>query len=321
MFLIKKNMINKLETSNKFTPTRETISLILEDYGIKVFKFTLITTGIANTTIVISARRKKYILRVYAQHRKKNTEILFEINFQNYLRINGTPVPEVYLNKNGKYVTRLKTGKLYWQSLLMDFVPGTNNTKHTPRLIKDLAIIQARMHILGTRFKSKIKRKEKSWKKLEDYYAVYVKNYSKCSIQEKEFIFRAKKFAYEINVKLPFGYNHLDLDLDGNVIVENNRIRGVVDFDDLSYSPVVVCFGYSLWNVLHDEGIIGMNLYRKHYEAVRPLGKNEVSVLPHVILFRNYEIGALRFYKTGDPSCLARPLEIEREVKRMINKL
>lgn len=306
---------------NKFVPTKEALALILANYEINVFDFTLITVGIANTTIIVYTKRKKYILRVYAQQRKKDIEILFELDLQSYLRANGVPIPQVYLNRSGKYITKLKTGNLLWQSLLMDFVEGTSNTSHTPELIKQLAEIQARMHILGERFKSKIKRKEKSWKELKDYYAIYVKDFPKCSVQEKEFIIRAKNFKYDVSFRLPFGYNHLDLDLDGNVIVKNNLIRGIVDFDDLSYSPIIVCFGYSLWNVLHDEGVSGMREYKKRYEATRPLKEAENRALPYVILFRNYEIGALRFYKTGNPACLSRPLKIEREIKKIIRKL
>ena len=64
-----------------------------------------------------------------------------------------------------------------------------------------------------------------------------------------------------------------------------------------------------------------MKLYLKHYEKIRPLKSSERRVLPHIILFRNYEIGALRLYKTGDPSCLSRPFEIEEEIKSALTSL
>lgn len=54
------------------------------------------------------------------------------------------------------------------------------------------------------------------------------------------------------------------------------------------------------------------------YEKIRPLKGSERKMLPHIILFRNYEIGALCLYKSGEPSCLLRPLEIS---KRRYNQI
>ncbi len=306
--------MNKLCSKNKFNPTKESISLALQQYRIFDFDFRPITKGIANTTIYIRSKNKELILRFYAQHRKTDEDIIFELNFQNYLRENEIPIPKIYTSINGDQLTFLVINRKKWQIVLMEFISGTSKTDHTPELIKELSLLQARMHILGTRFSYPLKREGKSWKKLEDYYAIYIKNTHGHPKTVRDFIIRAKNFTYPLDQKLPFGYNHLDLDLDGNVIVKNNRIKGIVDFDDLSYSPISVCLGYSLWNVLHDENMRSMKKYLKYYESIRPLEESERLALLKIILFRNYEIGALRLYKTGDISCLKRPFEIEKEI-------
>jgi len=310
--------MNKLCSKNKLTPTKKSIALALKHYGIFDFDFKPITKGIANTTIYIHSKNKKFVLRFYAQHRKADEDILFELNFQDYLHKNGIPIPKIYQNINGSQLTFLVVDRKKWQVVLMEFISGTSKTKHTYELIKELSTLQARMHILGAEFPRSLKKENKSWKKLEDYYALYIKDTHEYPSTVRDFVARAKNFTHPLNQKLPFGYNHLDLDLDGNVIVKNNRIRGIVDFDDLSYSPISACLGYSLWNVLHDENIENMKEYLKYYESIRPLEKSERLTLPEIILFRNYEIGALRLYKTGDPSVLKRPLEIEKEINMQL---
>jgi len=309
--------MNKLCAENKFNLTQKAVVSALRKYGITDFTFEPITRGIANTTVHIHAIGQEFVMRLYAQHRKIDQDILFELHFQDYLRENGIPIPRIYPNTNGDKLTVATINGKRWQIILMEFIGGSSKTNHTPKLIKELATLQARMHLLGARFPYQTEKKEKSWIILKDYYAICIQDVSFYFKEAQEFITRAKNFIYPIDQTLPFGYNHLDLDLDGNVIVQDNRVSGIVDFDDLSYSPLSVCLGYSLWNVLHDENLENMRAYLKHYENIRPLQKLERLALPQIIIFRNYEIGALRLYKTGDYSCLVRPLEIEREITEL----
>jgi Ser/Thr protein kinase RdoA (MazF antagonist) len=67
-----------------------------------------------------------------------------------------------------------------------------------------------------------------------------------------------------------------------------------VDFEDLQYSPAIVCLGFTLWNILDDQGLEIMKKYLEEYEKIRSLTEEEKIVLPNVIFFRNYVIGVVR---------------------------
>src|SRR5262249_23716837 len=110
----------------------------------------------------------------------------------------------------------------------------------------------------------------------------------------EELIGRIKTYRYPLNPDLPQGYNHLDIDFDGNVITRGDRVVAIVDFEDLAYSPMIVCLGYTLWNILDDEGEGAMRYYLAEYEKVRPLTEVERKALPHVIFFRNYVLAVVR---------------------------
>lgn len=311
-------MINKIHFE-KLQPTRETISCALKHYGVVDFTFEIITRGISNTTVKIQSGRDIFIMRAYSRKRKTDLQIFFELNFQDYLRKHGIPIPRAYRNINDKELTVCSINGKSWQVILIEFVGGSSKTiRHTPELIRSLASIQARMHLLGAQFPRRAPGKNKSWKTLRDYYAVCIDDISEYQKNVQDFIIRAKNFTYELDLSLPYSYNHLDLDLDGNVIVKNDCINGIIDFDDLSFSPSIVCLGYSLWNVLHDENIEKMKEYLACYEKTRQLNNSERVALSNVILFRNYEIGALRLLKTGDISCLTRPFRIEKEMKAIL---
>ena len=313
-------MINKM-CFEKLQPTREVLLGVLRYYNISTFTFEVITQGISNTTIKICSGGDIFIMRIYARKRRTDQQILFELLFQDYLREKGIPIPHIYRNIAGKELTICNINKKEWQIILIEFIDGSNKTiKHTPELIRLLASIQAKMHLFGAQFTHRAPGEDKSWKKLIDYYAVCLDDISKYNKNIQDFIFHAKNFTYELDSSLPRGYNHLDFDLDGNVIVRDNCIKGIIDFDDLSFSPSIVCLGYSLWNVLHDENIEKMKKYLMHYEKIRPLNDFERIALPNIILFRNYEIGALRLFKTGNANCLIRPFQIEKEMNDVLSK-
>ena len=286
--------MSKLDPNNQIQITEETIRKILSAYDIFDFTYQPIHEGIANTSFVVHAENK-YVLRIYAQGRKSNDDVLFEIEFQDYLRENNIPIPVVCKNKEKEELTLVEIDGNEWQCILMEYVEGESVTRYpTSELIMELAQIQAKIHLLGIDFAEKSNKLKDQWKELHDTIATKLETIPVQTDDVLEFIERVKEYQYPLSEGLPHGYNHLDLDFDGNVITKDGKVVGIVDFDDLAYSPVVVCLGYSLWNILDDAGPRAMELYLSTYEKVRPLTPSEKEALPNVVLFRNYMMGAVR---------------------------
>lgn len=307
----------KLHPDKQISVTRETISLILRSYGIADFSYEVINRGIENTSVYIQAKGKKYVLRIYRQG-KKDEHISFHLAFQNYLREHGIPIPRIYPNREGKELTIVEIDGLRWQVILMEYAEGENSTKHySLALIHDLAPLQAKMHLLGIEYAKKLSGNEKVWTQLIDGLAERIHNTTGYAQDIVNFIERTRSFHYDLNPQLPHGWNHLDLDFEGNVLVKDNKVSAILDFDDLDYSPLVVCLGYSLWAVLFTDGEKVMRQYLAEYEKVRPLAKEEYKALLHIILFRNYAIGIIKLLSSPKFEDMGKILQVEKEIQKI----
>jgi Ser/Thr protein kinase RdoA (MazF antagonist) len=285
----------KLEQDNQIVISHENIAEILKAYSMSEFTFTYIDKGIVNTSLIIESAGNKYVLRIYAQEGKSNEDIAFELQFQDYLRAEGIPIPYIHLNTSGNELTVTQINGKEWQTILMDFVEGSSVTENPSReLISELATLQAKMHILGIEFVETTDRARIPWKDLHDSLVLRIKSVPENRKDILDFVERVKKYSFPLTLELPYGYNHLDLDLDGNILTKANRVSGIIDFEDLEYSPTIACLGFSLWNILDDEGEEAMFYYLSEYEKVRSLETNEREMLRHVIFFRNYVIGMTR---------------------------
>lgn len=315
--------MQKLEPQNQIHISEATIAIFLEQYAIFSFTFAPIDEGIANTSLRIESNNKKYVLRIYAQERKNDDAILFEIRFQDYLRERGIPIPFIYPTVGGKELSVVTIDGKRWQGVLMEFVEGESVTEHpSPELTAQLAGLQAKIHQLGIEFAKNTHLPHVPWPDLHDSLAVKIKTIPAGGPQVEAFIERVKAYKYPLNPDLPHGYNHLDIDFDGNVLTKDNHVKGIVDFDDLSYSPSIVCLGFSLWNILDDQGEEAMRHYLAEYEKTRPLTVAERRALPHVIFFRNYVIAIVRLLlweEETDKDDIENILELEKRIPTLFH--
>jgi homoserine kinase type II len=314
----------KMHFGDQINITDNTVALILKFYGIFDFSFKPINQGIENTSLFIESKDKKYVLRVYRQKRKINEDISFEIEFQDYLREQGIPIPLVYFNLKKEELSIVNIDGNDWQIILMQFIEGESVTLDPKKeLIIELAHVQARMHLLGIEFAKKTDRLKSPINNLNGSIANKIENLPIQNENVVKFAERVKSFKYELNKDLPYGYNHSDLDFDGNVIIKDSKVAGIIDFDDLRYSPSVMCLGFSLWNVLDDSGIEAFRLYMKEYESIRPLNNLEKEALPHVIFFRNYQIGIIRLLlweKDTPIEDITKIIQLEKDIPLILKR-
>lgn len=317
--------MKKLDQENQIVVTTDVLGLIVNNYTqIGEFNFSLIEEGISNTSLIIQSLDKKYILRIYAQNRSNDEDIMLEVQFQDFLRSHGIPIPVIYSNKHDNKLTISEVDGKRWQCLLFEFLDGESVTIHpSQELITDLATIQAKMHQLGLSFSQEVAPRNKKLIELHDSLVHQIKVPPLQGKEILDFVERVKTFKFILNQELPYGYSHLDIDFDGNVLTKNSKVTGIIDFDDLHYSPAVVCLGYSLWNILDDEGQESMWLYLKEYEKIRPLTEIERETLPHIVFFRNYMIGVIRLFlwdETTDIKDIQDILKLEKEIYPLFSK-
>lgn len=307
--------MRKLEPHRQIQVTTESLVPILQKYEIDDFTFMPINGGIENTSVRIETTDRTYVLRIYSRQRKSDEDIALEIEFQDFLRNRGIPIPEIVHTADGMAFTVVQEDRSRWQAVLMELVDGQSvTTRASGNLLSDLAALQARMHLFGVEFAAGSSRPKRAWTDLRDSLADRIDTSTIVDQPTLDLLDRIKKYTFPLPPDLPYGYNHLDIDLDGNVITRGDKVAAIVDFDDVQYSPVVVCLGYTLWCLLDDEGEAAMWSYLQAYENIRPLTDREREVLPHVVIFRNYVLAAMRLLLKRDTMDIQKSLRLERDI-------
>lgn len=311
----------KLAAEKQINGTKKNLARILDAYGIFDFSSRLLTGGIENSSFCIESVGKKHVLRIYRQDKKSATDIVFELKFQDLLREKGIPIPLIFRTASGSELASAYIAGKTWHAILMEFVEGSNLTRHySPQLMSELATYQSRMHHLGLALGERTNKPKVKWKELRDSIANTVLNTSVYDQEEQKFIWRVREYHHLLSPDLPHGFNHLDLDLDGNILTRDNHIVAILDFDDLEYSPIITCLGYTLWDILFLEGEERMREYLAEYVSRRALSNLEYETLPHILFFRNYVIGIIDLVIFKNRGNIQKILRLEREIPTFIFK-
>lgn len=280
----------KLQQDAQFTPTQESIILLLSRYGLELTHYELADSGIENCTIIVRAMRDKYVLRVYRQHKKSDSDIQQELDFVTHLANNGVPVASPIHNLDGNHITHLEQNERIWQAILMRHMPGNHSEHYSSALMTSLATTQAKMHNLATSYRAHDIFDHNLTKLREACFIKLIENREILNPLQRDFVNRAESYVVSLNETLPSGLCHLDFD-NGNVLSREETVTAVLDFDDLAFAPYVMCLAYTAWDIAYDLGLQGIASYIKTYEKYRPLGSSERSFIKPIMLFRHYMIG------------------------------
>src|SRR3989344_7489504 len=194
-----------------------------------------------------------------------------------------------------------------WRCILMEFLPGAHPKRYTKDRLRFLAEAHARMHKLGISYAEHHPHKGTCITVLrDDFFSPRLDLNKIKSVAVKGFLERGRRFSVSLGNRLPQGYNQLDY-ARGNMLLKGGKLTGVLDFDDLTYSPTVICLGYTVWNALYaSNDIRKSHAYLAHYSRVRKPTKEELAVLRGVMLLRNYAIGAMEVLLRGENTGLLR---------------
>jgi len=286
----KKTVMNKLSPENLFVPSKKNVHDILARYNLPLTRFEHATSGIENLTLIVWSQRKKYVLRVYPQNKKSDADVLLELDFMSHLRKNGLPLPAIIPSSDNQPLVICEFSNKKWQSILMEHAQGTHLKAYTPALLDSMAILQARMHNIGEQY-AKTHNIPSGRSALRETYVTTGDSYF------QDFLKRVSSFVVELNDSLPTGLSHFDYDID-NLLAKNNRITAILDFGDIACMPLVVCLGYTLWDILFEEGgsLDLVVRYLQKYQEVRQLNQSEKDVLLQTILFRHYVITTVQIH-------------------------
>lgn len=266
----------------------------------KIKKIRRFESGIINTSYAVTyASGKQTVLRIY-NPQKQIQDVIFEIDVMMKLRLAKIPTPEIFYSKTKKPYAMFKdaNGKNRI-AVMMEFIKGKELAPADYAYADACASVQAKMHrLLSVRPNPRLKEKNllfiKSWMDKEVRIALRNK---KLSIRIRNKIIEIhKRISNEWKLKkedlgsVPFGIVHFDYD-STNILVADKKIKGVIDFDDVIITPVVVDLSFSLWWWLSfsfkNKKTAVLTKYLASYARVRPLSKKERDVLWYCISVRN----------------------------------
>jgi Ser/Thr protein kinase RdoA (MazF antagonist) len=160
-----------------------------------------------------------------------------------------------------------------------------------------MATLQAKMHTLGEQYAQTHNIPSGRSALREASVADGLLNNSAGNSYLRDFLKRVNAFVVELHDALPKGLSHFDYDID-NVLTKNARVTAILDFGDMECLPLVVCLGYTLWDVLFEKGGSAelVARYLQIYQGVRQLNQSEQDVLLQIILFRHYVITTVQMH-------------------------
>ena len=279
----------KIDSHKQFQPDKDSVQEILSLYSLTLLNFEVANSGIENTTVIAECAEGQYALRIYRKLKKSDDHVLEEVNYMNFLHDNGFKVPKVIKNNSGVELTKYSTKDADWQVILMEYIEGHHAKRYSPKLIKNLASTQARIHTLGCDYTNRFQGAVLHTLR-ERYFA---KNIEPRNLEFAAFLKRVQDFEVTLSKELPFGLCHLDYDKHNILVNNDDEITAIIDFDDLALAPYVLDLGYSAWDAFYFGGVDELDSYLYEYQKVRPLSELELSSLKPVLLFRHYVVCTL----------------------------
>lgn len=284
------------------------LEYVIKKLNKKIRKIKCFSSGIINETYLVTFfDQSEIVVRIYNKERKVK-EVAREIAIMEQLRKKGISIPEIYTIDNKKYLYFKDKNKKNRIAVCMEFIDGTELQPSDHNIISSCAITQSKMHSILTKKNVSLKERQrgilkiKKWMDKEVALAVNNKNIKKEIKNQILEIYKSILCDWRINQKslleIPFGIVHLDYD-SSNILIKNGNISGIIDFDDITDSPLLIDLGFSLWwwlffNFEKSNLRVGKE-YVRSYSKNRKLTETEKDMLSFIIRVRNMILLCLLF--------------------------
>jgi Ser/Thr protein kinase RdoA (MazF antagonist) len=289
----------KINPQDQFIVSKESLTSVLKEYGIKVFEHELPESGVSNVNVIIKLEgEKKYVLRILRKNKKSEAEIKLEIDFQNFLAGNLLPVPKAIQNSNNKLITLLEVNGTFWQCVLIEFLEGRHPDmtyfSENNNFLKSLAHQNANLYNISLRYHGKYEKKQLS-NLSETSSAKIIENLvkdmdlSKIKNQDLVNIINDRNTLYQDIDELELTYSliHDDINIT-NILLNHDKISGILDFDELYYGPVVSCAVNTAFEfVRFSNDPTKVFDYLNYFQEKFNLNNADLSIIKNLLLLRN----------------------------------
>lgn len=276
----------------------------------EVFEFQVINQGLENINIEIKINQEKYVIRIYNaiqfERFKRNDEnILYELEFMDYLDKNGVPVPQIIKAKTGKLFCKAKLGSELHYVVCFEFIDGKEISAPSLAQIREVAKWQARMHNLSTKYKSNHSRQSDGPIDYYVWWTCFIKKNKRIKHKIGLEIERVmQELLEEVNpktiCKFPSGIIHSDMHKN-NLRFTGGRLAGILDFDDCREGIFAEDISMFLHEILkHKKSFRDLrnktDAFFSAYQKVRKLSLAERSMAIKFAMVKIYQLKYFDIY-------------------------
>jgi len=251
---------------------RPEIAEILEQYfSAPSFDYSKIESGSSNSTYRISLNERAYVLTIFESNNSDHVADLTSILKQ--LEERGIKSSRVVTTTDGRLYSAFNDKPI----LLKEFIAGEELTQAamTDSIASDIGGELARLHGAGN-FNS---RRETQHYRLGHFEGI-VAELPKGKFRDW-FLTEYERLSSEFPSGLPMGFVHSDV-FPNNVIIEGGQFKCLLDFEYLSYFPLVFDLACGIVGLAWQDGALNVNLSRnliRGYETERRLKLEERKAL------------------------------------------
>ena len=251
----------------------EITEILGEYYSDSSFTYSKIESGSSNTTYRIKLDQQNYVLSIFESNNSDHVDELTLI--LKYLENFGIKSSRVVATSDGRLYSAFKDKPI----LLKEYIAGEELTHAamTESIASDIGRELAKLYQAGS-FDS---RRE------TQHYGLDVFEGIASDLPEGEFrdwyLFEFERLSSEFPSELPMGFVHSDV-FPNNVIIEDGRFKCLLDFEYLSYFPLVFDLACGIVGLAWQDGALNVNLSRsliRGYEAKRQLELEERKTLDY----------------------------------------
>ncbi len=258
--------------SNKLD--RPEIAEILEEYfSAPSFDYSKIESGSSNSTYRISLNEQAYVLTIFES---SNSDHVADLTFiLKQLEERGIKSSRVVTTTDGRLYSAFNDKPI----LLKEFIAGEELTQAamTDSIASDIGGELARLHGAGN-FNS---RRETQHYGLNHFEGIATE-LPKGEFRDW-FLVEYERLSSEFPSGLPMGFVHSDV-FPNNVIIEDGQFKCLLDFEYLSYFPLVFDLACGIVGLAWQDDALNVNLSRsliRGYEMERQLELGERKALDY----------------------------------------
>lgn len=279
---------------------KQKLKEVLSSWDIgEVLSFKKAKKGVVNTNWIVKTKKGKYVLRKITE--KKISELIFELNYLNYLKNNNFPyqIPAPIKNKEGDFFTQ-KSNSFFW---VYRFIEGRDIRRFGYPELKECAKMMAIYHKIIEKSNLNNKKglgdifnRKPILNELEGFYSHISKKPEKDK-KEKIFLKEAsflipllKSLDGKDYFKIPKYPLHRDINPE-NTLWKNKKLVGVIDFENVSSQNDTIIkdisgmLQYSCRDKIHKHklDLKLAKFFIKEYRKYHQLSAKEIEFIPDIV--------------------------------------